>query len=90
MACNGVQHEEETEYVRRKKSNLSSRQFSKIAKGLGENETRLCKCSKNVRLTAGDRKKTVSRGLSVTELRRTRRMVCRKAARRKDDAEASH
>lgn len=35
MACNGVQHEEETEYVRRKKSNLSSRQFPKIAKGLG-------------------------------------------------------
>lgn len=47
-ACNGVQHEEETEYVRRKKSNLSSRQFLKIAKGLGENETRLCKCLKNV------------------------------------------
>lgn len=65
-----------------KNLNLSSRQFLKIAKGLGKNETRLCKWLKNVRLTAGDRKKTVSRGLSVTELRRTRRVF---AERRRDD-----
>jgi hypothetical protein len=76
--------------VRRKISNLSSRQLLKIAKGLRENETRLCKCLKNVRLTAGDRKQTVSSKIVSHGVAKNETNVCRKAARRKDDAEGSH
>jgi hypothetical protein len=63
--------------------------FRRLQKGWEENETRLCKCLKNVRLTAGDRKTTVSRDCQSRSCGERDGWFA-KAARRKDDAEGSH